>query len=323
MSINILILSAGRRVELTKLFQAAKKRLSVEGKIIAVDMSKTAPALYFADKYYIVPSVLEDNYIETLIDICNKESVSLIVPTIDHELIILAKNKDRIESETKTKVLVSSLDCIKLCRNKFKTSDCFKENCFDAPKTYSMEELISKEYAFPLFMKPCNGSGSINAFKINNEKELEFFINYIPNPLVQEYIEGAEYTVDVFTDFHSNIITVVPRERILVRSGEVIKGRIEKNRTIIDGVKRLIECIKPIGPVTVQCFLTKDNLVKYIEINPRFGGGAPMSIKAGADSPENIYRLLRGEELVYNENYLDNVIFSRFDDSIAIEDIND
>lgn len=320
MTINILLLSAGRRVELTKLFQSAKKRLSVNGKVIAVDISKTAPALYFADEYYIIPSVLEENYIDTLIDICKREEVSLIVPTIDHELIILAKNKERIEKETKAKVLVSSIDCIKICRNKFKTSNCFSENCFDAPKTYSMEELINKEYAFPLFMKPYNGSGSTNTFKVNNEKELEFFLNYIPNPMVQEYIEGAEYTVDVFTDFQSNIITVVPRERILVRSGEVIKGRIEKNRHIIDGVKRLIECIKPIGPVTVQCFLTKENVVKYIEINPRFGGGAPMSIKAGADSPENLYRILMGEKLVYHENYLDNMLFSRFDDSIAIEE---
>mgnify|MGYP003310279869 CR=1 FL=1 len=111
----------------------------------------------------------------------------------------------------------------------------------------------------------------------------------------------------------------VPRQRIATRSGEIIKGRIVKDREIIENVKRLLEVLKPIGQITIQCMKTDDG-IKYIEINPRFGGGAPMSITAGANSCENLYRLLMGQQLEYNEEYKENLLFLRFDSSIALNE---
>lgn len=132
-------------------------------------------------------------------------------------------------------------------------------------------------------------------------------------------MEGKEFTVDTFLDFNSNIITIVPRLRIATRSGEISKGRIVKDREIVAEVKRLLTVLKPIGHITVQCMKTKRG-IEFIEINPRFGGGAPMSIKAGADSCENLYKLLMGERLHYNEDYRDNLLFLRFDSSICLNE---
>ena len=132
-------------------------------------------------------------------------------------------------------------------------------------------------------------------------------------------MEGKEFTVDVFLDFDGNLITVVPRLRIATRSGEISKGKIVKDREIIEDIKRLVEVLKPIGHITVQLMKTNKG-IEYIEINPRFGGGAPMSIQSGADSCENLYRLLRGEKLGYNENYRDNIMFFRFDNSICVDE---
>ena len=109
----------------------------------------------------------------------------------------------------------------------------------------------------------------------------------------------------------------MPRERIAVRAGEVIKRKITKDREIIEDVRRLLEILKPIGQITIQCKKTTEG-IKYIEINPRFGGGAPMSIKAGANSCQYLYQLLQGKKLSYEENYRDNVTFLRFDDSIEM-----
>lgn len=316
---NILILSAGRRVELIERFKRAQKKLNISGRIVAVDISKTAPAIYFADKYYIIPRISEDSYIPYLIDVCNKENINLIVPTIDTELLKLASNREVIEGQTNAKLLLSDMRVINICRDKNKTQIFFEENGFGVPKLLSDTDMKTENYSFPLFLKPKDGSSSINTFKIENKKELDFFLEYVKEPMVQEFMEGTEYSVDVFCDFDCNPITIVPRIRLATRSGEIAKGKIIKDREVIDDVKRLIDVLKPIGQITIQCMKTVKG-IEYIEINPRFGGGAPMSIDAGADSCEKLYRLLSGEKISYNENYRANTTFVRFDNSIMLDE---
>lgn len=313
---NILIMSAGRRVELINLFKETAKKMKINSRIIAADISDMAPAIYFADKYYLIPRIGKENYIESIIKICNDENIKLIVPTIDTELRILSENKNYIESNTKAKVLVSDINVIDICRNKKNTQQFFEKNNFGVPKEFGFDEEVS---SYPIFIKPLDGSSSINTYKINNKKELDFFKSYIKNPIIQEFIDGEEYTVDAFLDFEGNIISVVPRRRILTRAGEIIKGKIVKDRMIIEDVKRLLSVLKPIGQITIQCMKTVDS-IKYIEINPRFGGGAPMTIMAGANSCEYIYRLLNGEKLSYTEDYKENLLFLRFDDCICLDE---
>lgn len=277
-------------------------------------MSGLAPALYFADKHKLIPAISDINYIDNLISLCNEENVKLVVPTIDTELLILAENKQRIESETNAKVMISDLKLIQMCRDKIKTSDDLSNNGFLVPYLYSDQDIEQNKVAFPCFIKPKSGSSSINAFKVNNNKELELYRKFIPDYMLQEYVGGDEYTIDVFLDFDSNPITIVPRLRLATRSGEISKGLIVKHRIIIDTIKNMMDKFKFIGHITVQLKIDKE--IKFIEINPRFGGGAPMSIAAGADSCENLYRLLMGEQLSYNEVYEDDVYFLRYDSSI-------
>lgn len=315
--INILILSVGRRVELVQAFKKAKNILEIGGKIIGGDMDKNAPAMQFVDKAFILPKIGSNDYIESIIKICNKENIKLIIPTLDTELLILAENKVKIEKETRAVLNLSDLKYIQICRDKFLTQKFFEENDFGVPKVIKEEDIDKKNYSFPLFIKPLNGSSSINTFKINNQKELEFFKSYVPNPIIQEYIIGREFTVDIFCDFESRPITIVPRERIATRAGEISKGIIIKDKEIIQDVKRLLKIFKAKGHITVQCIKTNTG-IKYLEINPRFGGGAPMSIVAGADSAKNLYKLLLGEKLIYNENYQEGVLCLRYDQAVYI-----
>ena len=317
--INVLVLSAGRRVELIKCFKRAASELKVTGKVIAVDCSDTAPALYFADKYRLVPRIDSGRYVDAVIDVCNEESVSLIVPTIDTELLLLAENRERIEKETNARLLISDLSVIQICRNKLNTQKYMEEHGFKVPHLYTKEELEKDDIGFPLFVKPVDGSSSIDTYRVENREQLNAILTLVKDPMVQDYMVGEEYTVDVFLDFGSNIITMVPRLRMATRSGEIAKGRIVKDTEIIEDVTRLMKELKPIGHITVQCRKT-DRGIEYIEINPRFGGGAPMSIMAGADSCSNLYRLLRGEVLTYNDDYRENVIFLRFDSSIMLNE---
>lgn len=315
--INVLILSVGRRVELVQAFEKAKEILKIRGKIFGGDMDENTPAMKFVDKAFILPRISSENYIESIIKICKDEDIRLIVPTIDTELLKLAENKEKIQKETKAILNISDLEYIKICRDKFLTQEFFEKNGFGTPKLIKEEDILKKQYKFPLFIKPLNGSSSINTFKINNEKEFKFFREYVPNPIIQEYIVGKEYTVDIFSDFKSNPITIVPRERIATRAGEISKGRIVKDKEIIKDIKRLLRVFKSKGHITVQCMKTNDG-IKYLEINPRFGGGAPMSITAGANSAQNLYRLLLGEKLIYNENYQEDILCLRYDQAVYI-----
>ncbi|QWB99448.1 ATP-grasp domain-containing protein [Mycoplasmatota bacterium] len=313
---NILILSAGRRVELVTLFKNAAKDLNINSKVVAADCSNTAPALYFADKMVILPRIDDPAYVDAIIENSKKERINLIVPTIDTDLMLLSKNQNYIFEKSGAKVLISSEQVISICRDKIKTHYFLEEKRFNVPKLYDKD---NENIDFPVFIKPVDGSSSINTFKVNNKEELNNYLKLIRKPMIQEYISGEEYTVDVFLDFNSNIISIVPRLRMQVRGGEISKGKIIKNRLVIDEVTKLMNTLKPIGHITVQLMLVAND-VKFIEINPRFGGGAPMSIQSGANSCRNLYKLLLNEKLTYNEDYEENLVFLRYDKSICLKD---
>ena len=315
--IRILFTGTGRRVELLQAFKNAALCLNVKMKIYGADMAGTAPALAYCDYSRKICAMKDDDYIPQLLEICSKDKIDLVIPTIDTDLLVLSQNTDKFK-EIGTRVLISSPKMIALCRDKNYTSDFFESCGLKAPRPINDYRLYKGEY--PCFIKPKDGSSSIDAYRVNTEDELVLYAEKIGDYIIQPFIEGKEYTVDIFCDFDGEPIYITPRERIAVRSGEVLKTRIELDKIIIEESKRLIQSFKPCGPMTVQ--LIRQNTTGddyYIEINPRYGGGAPLSIKAGADSAAALIRLLQGEKLEYNEAAArDGEVYSRFDQSIRI-----
>lgn len=315
--INVLFSSVGRRVELVKAFREASEELGIKSNLIGVDIDDLAPALRFVDKSYRVPRILSENFIPTIIEICKKERIAIIIPTLDTELILYAENKELIERESGAKVMVSDLKTISIIRNKIETYNYLKEKGISVPKLITDREINNKEYNLPLFIKPLDGSSSINNFKINTENELKFFKDYVDNPIIQEFADGQEYCVDIFSDFDGNVITVVPKIRLAHRGGEITKAKVVKDRELIELGKNIVDILKPCGEINFDCIKTNEG-IKIIEINGRFAGGAPISFKAGANSPKKIYQILNGEKLEYNENFEDGFIALRFDDAVYI-----
>lgn len=174
---------------------------------------------------------------------------------------------------------------------------------------------------YPCFIKPKDGSSSINAFKVENESELKVYAEQVGDYIVQPFIEGTEYTVDISCDYEGNPVFITPRIRVAVRAGEVLKTEITMDDKIIEECRKLIAGFQPCGPMTVQLIRqnrTGDNY--YIEINPRFGGGALLSMKAGARSAEAILKLLSGEKVNYSDVMDDGAVYSRFDQSVCTEE---
>lgn len=316
---KILFTSVGRRVELMQAFRKAAKELNVDLTIMGADISESAPALFFCDETRIVCKIRDKEYIPQLLEICEKEKVDCLIPTIDTDLLLLAENKEKFEA-VGTKVLISAVDKVKLCRDKRFTADYFISLGLKSPQP--VDDVEKYNVGYPAFIKPKDGSSSVDAYKVNNEEDLRTYANKIADYIIQPFISGREFTIDIFCDYDGNPVFITPRERLAVRAGEVLKTQICQDDVMISEMQTLIKDYKPCGQITVQLIqdeITGDNY--YIEINPRYGGGAPLSIKAGADSAKAVIRMLRGEVLGYEEKAArDKAIYSRFDQSICVDE---
>jgi carbamoyl-phosphate synthase large subunit len=315
---NILLTSVGRRVSLIKQVRQSMRRSNITGKIVAADFKPHAPASFLADVSELVPRVNDPRYIEILLDICTRHNIDLLIPLIDTELQLLALHQQEFKDLGVT-LLVSSIATNEICADKAKTSQFFVEIGVNTPKMYN--EIASQDLDFPVIVKPSSGSSSVGVHCVNNQAELAFFTSYVKNPIVQELIVGEEYTIDALVDFAGRAISIVPRLRIETRAGEVSKGLTVKNPALIAAAKHVVESLPgAIGCITVQCFLRSDGEIFFIEINPRFGGGYPLSYEAGADFPSWIMQLYHGETpQVEIDEWEDNLIMLRYDDAVFIK----
>ncbi len=132
--IHILVTGVGRRVELMQAFRNAALKLDLNLKIYGADMSGTAPALAYCDYTRKICAMKDDNYIEELLEICKKDAIDLVMPTIDTDLMVLAENVDRFE-KIGVKVLISKPDKVIICRDKNNTGRFFEECGLRAPVT--------------------------------------------------------------------------------------------------------------------------------------------------------------------------------------------
>lgn len=309
--IKILVVPGGSRLAFGIIkFLTREKNI----KVVSADVNKLAAGLYLSGKGYLVNSFSnEKRFLTDLTNVVKKEKVDIIIPALDPLLLLLAKNKEFFNQENGVKVLISPAETIFLTRDKWRLYRALKD-FLPLPKSFINKKEINISY--PLFIKPRDGSGSVNAFKINSRKELNFYYKRIKNPIIQEYLEGIEYTVDCLTDMKGELLSCVPRIRLEAKGGISIKGKVVRSKEIEKIAKKLTQRIKFIGPFLFQVKGRSGNL-KLIEINPRFGGGMPLSASAGI----NIYllsvKLFLGQK-VKIPKIKDNLYFTRFDEEIYL-----
>ena len=249
---KILFTCVGRRVELMQAFQTAAENLNIPLTIIGADITEDAPALFFCDESRIVCKIREKEYIPQLLSICKKEKVDCLIPTIDTDLLLLAENKRNFE-EIGTKVLISAADKVKLCRDKNYTADYFVSLGLKSPLPVNSVEKYEEALrlgtvSFPAFIKPKDGSSSINAYKVENLENLKLYAEKIEDYIIQPFISGREYTIDIFCDYEGNPVYITPRERLAVRAGEVLKTQIVQDDVMLHEMQILIEgnCLGPL-----------------------------------------------------------------------------
>ena len=318
---NILITSAGRRVSLIKAFKEASKKLKTNSKIFITDLNLIrSPSSYFADDSFKIGFFNDPNYINDLLKICLKNRISFIVPTLDSELILLTNSKS-LFSDNGINIIISDLRLIKILRNKITTNTFFNSFNIKTPIIFNKDNM-----KFPVFLKPLNGSNSKGIYKAENINEIKPSDLESNNMMILENIDNTiydEYTIDLYYDKKSSLKCVVPRIRLKVVGGESNQGITKKNE-VLDFVKDKFSFIGgAIGCLTLQLFSNKLNPLDIIgiEINPRFGGGYPFSLNAGANFPEFIIReYILNEQIEYFDKWKDNCLNIRYENEIIIND---
>jgi carbamoyl-phosphate synthase large subunit len=311
--VNVIITSASRKVGLVRAFQSALARRR-GGSVVAVDTSPYAPALYMADRHFLVPPSTDPHFIDQLVKLCQRESVGLIIPTRDEELPVLAAVRSRLEQDG-FRVMVPSTETVRICQDKLAFVEFCHAHKAETPHTYPGDERL--QAAFPLFVKPRFGQGTKGARRVQTKLELRESASDPDHWLIQEFVDDPEYTVDLLADFDGRVIAAVPRLRQLVVAGESYVSRTVREPRLIAAATRLATELHLIGHNTIQCFWNGEH-AKFIEVNPRFGGAAALGIASGLDSPALLLRLLDGETLAAQPDFQSDLVMMRFTDDLFL-----
>ena len=293
---NILILSAGTR---NKIVQYFVKTLNGTGKIIAADMSNLAPAIYEADKYYIVPRMTAPEYLDVVLDICIKEKITGVLSLIDPELSLLAENREKFEA-IGTTVIGSSYGLCEMSLDKFQMYNWLETHGYRCAKSYMDKDAFFADVdagliTYPVFVKPARGSASISISKVYDRETVELLFDHEEGLMIQEFLDGQEIGADVYIDMVSHeVVSIFTKKKLKMRAGETDKAVSFKDEKLFALIERFVKDAGYSGQIDIDIFDVKGEY--YIsEVNPRFGGGYPHAFESGADYMKLIVNNLKGK----------------------------
>jgi len=318
--LKVLFTCAGRRIELIEAFRRAARREKIDLTVVVADASRLAPGMHAADVAHVVPRITSRDYIPSITRIVKRDRPDLLIPLIDSDLLLLARARETF-SRLGCRALISSPTVVRTCRDKVRTYEFLCRHGIDTPATWTLDEVLRRRRnRFPYFIKPRYGSAGRGSAKVPDLETLRFRGPRVPSPIVQEFVDGPEMTLDVYAGFDGVPRCVVPRERIEVRAGEVSKGRVVKDPAVIEAGRQVVAALgECLGVVTIQCIVDPRQRVRVIEINPRFGGGVPLAIAAGADFPRWLLMEFFGRHpRIRLDAYQDGLHMLRFDQSVFV-----
>lgn len=319
---NLLILSCGTR---NKIVQYFRRAFVNNGLVIATDCSELAPALYEADKYYIVPRMTEPGYLDVILDICKKEMIAGVLSLIDPELSFLAKNKDRFE-ELGTKVIGSSYELCEMSLDKFQMFNWLEKHGYSCAKSYMNKEEFYTDVEdgkinYPVFVKPARGSASVAISKVYDKETIETLLSHDKNLMIQEFLDGQEIGADVYIDLISGeVVSIFTKKKIKMRAGETDKAVSFRDEKLFVLIEKFVKEAGYRGQIDIDIFEVDDQY--YIsEVNPRFGGGYPHAYECGVDHVKLILNNLnRNKNECIIGNYEDGIFMMKYNE-VAIKKI--
>ena len=318
---NFLILSCGTRNKVVQYF----KRTFKDGKIVATDCSEIAPALFEADKYYIVPRITADGYLDVILDICKKEAIDGVLSLIDPELNLLAKNH-KLFDDAGVKIIGSSFELCERSLDKFKMYNWLVEHGYKCAKSYMdpakfYTDLEKGIISYPVFVKPSCGSASIAISKAQDKETVDLLCSHSEGMMIQEYLKGQEIGADVYIDMISKkVVSIFTKKKIVMRAGETDKALSFKDPKLFALIQRFVEESGFTGQIDIDIF-DIDGEYYISEVNPRFGGGYPHAFECGCNHMALIENNLKGVENRPNIGCYEEGVYMMKYNEIAIKKV--
>ena len=292
---NLLILAAGTR---NKIVQYFKKTIDGVGKVIATDANNLGPAIYDADKYYIVPPITDGGYIDVILDICRKEQIDGVLSLIDPELSLLAANEEKFKTIGVT-IIGSSYELCEMALNKMKMYHWLKNHNYNCAQSWMDKDefyraLDAGIVTYPVFVKPYQGSASISISKAYDKETIELLFAHEDGLMIQEFLEGQEIGADVYIDLISGeVVSIFTKKKIKMRAGETDKAVSFKDEKLFHLIEQFAQEAGYRGQIDIDLFEI-DGEYYISEVNPRFGGGYPHAYEAGVNHMKMILNNLNG-----------------------------
>lgn len=313
---NILILSAGTR---NKIVQYFKNAVGDNGRVIATDASDLGPAIYDADKYYIVPLISDKGYLDKILDICKTEKVDGVLSLIDPELSLLAENVDRFK-EVGTVVIGSSYELCEMSLDKIQMYNWLSKHGYKCARSWMDKNAFytsvgSGDVKYPVFVKPYRGSASINISKVYDRETVDILFAHEDNLMIQEYLDGPEIGADVYIDMISGeVVSVFTKKKIKMRAGETDKSVSFKDEKLFSLITKFVSEAGFRGQIDIDIFEI-DGEYYISEVNPRFGGGYPHAYESGCDHMQLIINNLAGKvNAVSIGNYDEGIYMMKYNE---------
>lgn len=321
---NFLILAAGTR---NKIVQYFKKTFNGIGTVVATDTNKLGPAIYDADKYYIVPSIIEHGYIDRILEICHKEQISGALSLIDPELSLLAKNTERFKM-IGTTIIGSSYELCEMAIDKIQMYHWLVAHGYNCAKSWMDKDEFYKsieagDVMYPVFVKPYRGSASIGISKVFDKETIDLLFTHKDNLMIQEFLNGQEIGADVYVDMISGeVISIFTKKKLKMRAGETDKAVSFKNSDLFTFIEKFVLETGYRGQIDIDIF--DINGCYYIsEVNPRFGGGYPHAYESGCNHMKLILKNLKGDVNTPNiGNYEDGIYMMKYNEVQIIRNKN-
>lgn len=292
---NFLILAAGTR---NKIVQYFKRTFDGIGTVVATDASTLGPAIYDADKYYIVPPITEPGYIDIILDICKKEKINGVLSLIDPELSLLAANKEKFEALGVT-IIGSSYELCEMALDKMQMYEWLKARGYKCARSWMDKDEFYRavdagEVSYPVFVKPYRGSASISISKVYDKETVDLLLAHEDDLMIQEFLNGQEIGADVYIDLLSGeVVSIFTKKKIKMRAGETDKAVSFKDPKLFQLIERFANEAGYRGQIDIDIFEI-DGEYYISEVNPRFGGGYPHAYECGVDHMKLILNNLCG-----------------------------
>lgn len=252
---------------------------AIADRIVGLDIDPLASGLYLVDRGYLVPRYSEPGCFGKLLDICRKEEIGIVFPSINEGLLEWARRREELAKQG-IQVVISPAETIAICQDKWETYCFFLANGIPTPRS-------SLQHQFEL-IKPRVGRGGGGIRRIRPGEPVD-----MGGCLSQEFVSGQEFSVDALCDLEGRPVYVVPRKRLAVESGLSVKGLVVHDEAIEEYVRKILASIRFTGPVDIQCFRAAEG-VFFTEINPRIAGGLSLSMSATENWLEVLLRMFRG-----------------------------